>query len=158
MSGQQCENYMVRQEIGHWYSQNVDRCCMAFVDYLFLTSLTPLCNVRLNRCVFHPQIPKNAHLKKSEMNNEYCCWENSDALPSRLCHCRLNINLPQIMFSFEMLMDIFKWETQLCTLQIKGAFLGNGKESDPRRVGRHVGRHTIDVSANASLVCRPTHY
>ena len=32
MSREQCENYIVREEIVHCYSQNVDRCCMAFVN------------------------------------------------------------------------------------------------------------------------------
>jgi len=56
----------------------------------------------------------------------------------------------------------------------KHALCGKGKESDPTDASantstnvladtpptrhRHVSRHTIDASANASLVCRPTHY
>ena len=71
----------------------------------------------LNFSYVVPTLLRASH-ERAEDDSFGSRWENSDFFPGRLCHCHLNINLPQIMSSFQRLMDIFDWEMELCTLKI----------------------------------------
>ena len=68
MSGQQCENYDVKQETVHCYPRNVDRCCTSFVK--FSTGLTHLLCYITN------------HLMTGPSGNSEFCFPRISMFPS----------------------------------------------------------------------------